>query len=100
MFLQTTADTGALGKNLPIVGTTPIEPFVTSYKLHYYQFYQDRSIFCFSLSFNGGSGQIQFNFNFQEALTEHAVDLDFESGIIDSTLIRHRIKSALGSDLT
>ena len=134
VFLQTTADTAALGKNLPIVGThlKDASQFFTAIKAQALSAftdldddvtYTDQAIRdklqaallsvlpgpIDILSLNGGSGQIQFNFNFQEALTEHAVDLDFESGIaglgldIQSTLrakTSYGIKLGFGIDLS
>ena len=106
-FLQTTADTAALGKNLPIVGTQlkDASQFFTTVKATALSAFTDldndvtytdqairdklqlalASVLPGSidiLSLNGSNGsRLQFNFNFQEALTTRSPNLDFDLAI-------------------
>ncbi len=108
VFLQTTTDTAALGKNLPIVGTQLKDPnsFFATVKakallaftdLNDDAAYTDQSIRdklqtalvsvlpgpIDILSLNGSSGsRLQFNFNFQEALTTRSPNLDFDLALV------------------
>ena len=109
-FLLTTSNTAALGKNLPIVGTQlkDSSSFFTTFKakalgvftglkndgIYTDQAIRDKlqaalvSVFPLSsieiLSINGSGGaasRLQFNFNFQEALTTRSSDRNFGLGL-------------------